>query len=82
MEKRYLTIGELAGQLGVERWKLAYWIERGRLPPPSTTVPGRRLFSAEDVARIRERLGAIRAEEGSDRPLPGGGAEPNGTKET
>jgi DNA-binding transcriptional MerR regulator len=51
--ERYRTIGGVAETLGVPRWRLAYLIERGIVPDASVRVPGRRLFSDEDVSRIR-----------------------------
>ncbi|MDG3005900.1 MerR family transcriptional regulator [Paludisphaera mucosa] len=50
------TIGPVASRLGVSRWRLAYWIERGDVPGPSLQVPGRRLFSEIDVERIRRAI--------------------------
>jgi hypothetical protein len=61
----YVTLGTVAVRLAVPRWKLAYLIERGDVPGPSLQVPGRRLFTDEDVARISAAL-ALRAE-GRDR---------------
>jgi DNA-binding transcriptional MerR regulator len=55
-EVTYLTIGPVAQQLGIARWKLAYLIERGAVPGPSVLVPGRRLFTADDVRKLREAL--------------------------
>ena len=52
----YSTIGPVAAHLGIPRWRLAYLIERGDVPPPSLQVAGRRLFSDPDVERIREAL--------------------------
>jgi DNA-binding transcriptional MerR regulator len=52
----YQTIGGVATELGIPRWRLAYLIERGTLPDASVRVPGRRLFSEDDVARIRGAL--------------------------
>lgn len=52
----YLTIGPVAKQLGIIRWRLAYLIERGDVPGPSMEVPGRRLFTTEDIRKIREAL--------------------------
>ncbi len=52
----YQTIGAVAAELGVPRWRLAYLIDRGDLPGPSVQVPGRRLFSPEDVERLRLAL--------------------------
>lgn len=50
------SIGEVARQLGVPRWRLAYLIERGALSGPTHEVPGRRLFSDEGINRLREEL--------------------------
>lgn len=55
-EQTWYTLGELAAGLNIPRWKLAYLIERGELPEASRKVPGRRLFSAEDVEKIRQIL--------------------------
>jgi DNA-binding transcriptional MerR regulator len=52
----YQTIGAVAAQLGLPRWQLAYLIEHGDVPGPSLQVPGRRLFSAQDVVAIRKAL--------------------------
>jgi DNA-binding transcriptional MerR regulator len=52
----YRTIGPVAAELGIPRWRLAYLIERGDLPAPSAQVPGRRLFTDEDVERLRDAL--------------------------
>ena len=56
--EKFFTIGEVALELGLPRWKLAYWIERGDITGPAVTVPGRRLFSSEQVAVIRGELAA------------------------
>jgi DNA-binding transcriptional MerR regulator len=53
---RYSTIGAVADQLAIPRWKLAYLIDRGDVPGPSQQVPGRRLFSEADVELIREAI--------------------------
>ena len=53
---KLLTIGEVAARLAMPRWTLAYLIEKGVVPGPHLTVPGRRLFSMEDLERIREAL--------------------------
>lgn len=46
----YRTIGKVAAELAVPRWWLAYLIERGDVPDPSLEVPGRRLFTNDDVS--------------------------------
>ncbi len=50
------STGMVADQLGVARWWLLYRLERGDLPGPSHRVAGRRLFTDEDVRRIRDVL--------------------------
>jgi len=52
----YWTIGQVATQLGVPRWRLAYLIDRGDAPGPSLQVTGRRLFTDADVEQIRQSL--------------------------
>jgi hypothetical protein len=52
----YSTIGPVAERVGIPRWRLAYLIERGDVPGPSLQIPGRRLFSEEDVDHIRAAL--------------------------
>jgi DNA-binding transcriptional MerR regulator len=56
VDAHYQTIGHVASLLGVPRWRLAYLIERGEVPGPSLQVPGRRLFTEDDIARIRSAL--------------------------
>jgi DNA-binding transcriptional MerR regulator len=52
------TSGSVAGRTGLPRWKLVYLIETGGLPGPSHQVPGRRLFTDEDVSAIERTLAA------------------------
>jgi hypothetical protein len=58
-ETTYLTIGAVADELGMPRWRLAYPIERGTVPGPSIVVPGRRLFTPQDVEAIQEALSVM-----------------------
>jgi DNA-binding transcriptional MerR regulator len=53
---KFSTIGPVAARLGIARWQLAYRIDRGDVPGPSLQVPGRRLFSEDDVEQIRQAL--------------------------
>ena len=52
----FLTIGQVAKELGVPRSRLTYWIERGDLPAPTLSVPGRKLFSRQDVEQLKGLL--------------------------
>lgn len=51
------TSGQVAKQLGVPRWKFLYWLDTGVLDEPAVRIPGRRLFTADEVKRIKEELG-------------------------
>ena len=57
MSKPLLASGEVAAEVGLPRWQLLYLIERGTLPGPSYEVPGRRLFTPDDIERLK---GAIK----------------------
>ena len=65
----YRSIGALAAELQVPRWRLAYLIERGDVPGPSILVAGRRLFSESDVERIRAALAQRDADNSANRRL-------------
>ena len=54
--ERYRTSGGVAAELNMPTWKFLYMLGRGVIPDASVHVPGRRLFSEEDVARIRRAL--------------------------
>jgi DNA-binding transcriptional MerR regulator len=56
LSETYSSIGAVAARLGIPRWRLAYLIERGDVSGPTLQVPGRRLFSEEDIERIRRAL--------------------------
>ncbi len=58
LNETYSSIGSVAERVGIPRWKLAYLIERGDVPPPSFQVPGRRLFNEQDIERIIQALRA------------------------
>ena len=50
--------GAVAEMLGIPRFRFIAWLDSGKLPEPELKLPGRRLFTAEDVERIREALEA------------------------
>jgi hypothetical protein len=64
----YRTIGMVAAELSMPRWRLAYLIDRGDVPGPSLQAPGRRLFSEADVARIQQALAMRLLKAPSDGP--------------
>jgi DNA-binding transcriptional MerR regulator len=69
-ESGFRTIGAVATELGLPRWQLAYRIERGDLPGPSAQVPGRRLFSAADIERLRAALATLSNSTSASDPTP------------
>jgi hypothetical protein len=48
--------GQVAVQVGLPRWWFLYLLDKGLLPGPSLQVPGRRLFTQEDIQRIGAAL--------------------------
>ena len=52
MNEKVIGSGEVARQLGIQRWRLTQLIELGKLPDASGQVQGRRLFSEADVEAI------------------------------
>jgi hypothetical protein len=74
----YLTIGPVATKLGIPRWRLAYLIDRGDVPGPSLQVPGRRLFTREDIQRLRDALASICSNSKSRSSAVGSETEPEG----
>jgi len=55
-EQDFKTIGAVAEQLGIDRWRLAYLIERSTVPEASVKIPGRRLFTPSDIEAIKDAL--------------------------
>ncbi len=62
-EQDLKTIGAVAAKLGIDRWRLAYLIERGTVPEASAKVPGRRLFTPGDVEAIEDALVRFQAQQ-------------------
>jgi hypothetical protein len=56
MRRKMYTSGEVAAEVAMPRWQLQYQIETKQLPGPSCTVPGRRLFTADDIRNIKAAL--------------------------
>lgn len=54
IERVYWTIGETAEQLGVNTSLLRYWEKEFGMLRPKRTTKGDRLYTKEDIARIRE----------------------------
>ncbi len=54
IERIYWTIGEVAEQLGVNTSLLRYWEKEFGVLRPKRTGKGDRLYSKDDIAKIRE----------------------------
>ncbi len=63
MNNQFLTSGEVADAVGLSRSRFLYLLEAGVLPGPTHAVPGRRLFTSEDVENIKRALAAHQAKE-------------------
>lgn len=59
MDETFFTSGEAAETVGIPRSRFLYLVERGDLPAPSHAVPGCRLFTAEDLERIKVALARL-----------------------
>ena len=56
MENKLIGSGDAAKLLGVKRWKLIQLLESGKLSEPTFKLPGRRLFTEDDIKSLREEL--------------------------
>lgn len=69
------TSGAVAKRLQIPRARLLYLIEKGDLPEPSSQVPGRRLFTEENIKEIelflRKQLGLSTKMLGQQSPIKG-----------
>ena len=62
--------GEVARLVGIPRWKLIHLIETGILPDASFVVPGRRLFTDQDVKQIKVAIKQLDERNGLPSNLP------------
>jgi len=53
--------GEAAALIGVGRARLIQLIEHGKLPEPTHRLPGRRLFTEQDLQHLKDALQALEA---------------------
>ena len=51
-----VTTGVVAEHVGIPRSRLVYLLESQQVPGPSHQVPGRRLFTKQDVTDIERTL--------------------------
>lgn len=56
MPKEFLTVGELAKQMGTTVRTLQYYDREGLLKPSASSEGGRRLYSAKDIVRLHQIL--------------------------
>ena len=57
-DQQVYSTGAVAEQVQLPSWRLIYLIDSGTLPGSSIQVPGRRIFTSEDLRRIKEILQA------------------------
>ena len=74
-ESFFSTSGAVAKRLQISRAQLLYLIEKGDLPEPSSQVPGRRLFTEENIKEIefflRKQLSLSNKMLGQQSPIKG-----------
>lgn len=68
MSDELYTSGHVPDRAGVPRWWLLYQLEKGAIPGPSYRVPGRRLYTEDDVARITAAIAQLRRDDCSVGP--------------
>ena len=61
MSANMMGSGKVAELVGVPRHRLIWLLDTGRVPEPALKLPGRRLFSSQDVERIREAMDKMKA---------------------
>lgn len=85
IERIYWTIGEVAEQLGVNTSLLRYWEKEFGMLRPKRTGKGDRLYSKDDVAKIREIQVLLKQDgftiEGAKAQLRGGRKQEDGREE-
>ncbi len=50
------TAGQLCRELGIRYYRLDYLIRSGYVPKPKRLDSGQRVFSEEDIKKIKEKL--------------------------
>lgn len=56
MQTQIFTSGEVARLLGIRKEKLFYLEERGKIQPAQRTGTGKRVYTRDDVYRLRQEL--------------------------
>lgn len=53
MHQKYILLGEVARLVGQKPYKITYLLTTGAIPEPAIRVGNKRLFTADDVERVR-----------------------------
>ncbi len=72
--KNHYLLNEAAKLVGVRGYQIAYAIQQGYLPEPELRLTHQRIFSDEDIARIRGYFATKSTNRG--KPPKGGSNEP------
>ena len=55
MKQKHFLLGEVARLVGVKAYQLSYALETGHIDEPSgERINNKRIFSQDDIARVRE----------------------------
>ena len=68
MSQQHYILHEVARAVGRKPYQLAYMISNGELDEPKLRIGNRRIFSHEEVVRIRE---IVQAKDRASRKAPG-----------
>lgn len=54
MKQEHYLLNQVARQVGCKAYQIAYAISTGQVDEPKLRIANKRVFTTEDVARIRE----------------------------
>ncbi len=61
MTERFLSTGQVARKLGIQRYQLLYLLDTRKVPEPSCWVAGKRAWSQDEIAAVAEVIAEEKA---------------------
>lgn len=68
MTKQFFSLGDVAELLRVAPYKIHYLLATGQVPEPRLRIGSRRIWTAEEIVPISEKLTMDRARNNDDAP--------------
>ena len=59
--ERFLSTGQVARKLGIQRYQLLYLVDTEKVPEPSCRVAGKRAWNQDEIAAVGEVVAAEKA---------------------